>query len=52
MIYGYLENSRGLRREEMPEKMDLFETELEKLLGEAAARIIVSKIKQEIAQEP
>ena len=52
MIYGYLENSRGLRREEIPEKMDLYETELEKLLGEGAARIIVSKIKQEIAQEP
>jgi hypothetical protein len=50
-IYEYLDNNCGLRREEIPVKMDLFETELEKLLGQAT-RIIIRRIKQEIAQEP
>ena len=51
VIYEYLDNNCGLRREEIPARMDLFEAELEKLVGQAT-RIIVRRIKQDIAQEP
>lgn len=44
------EPSCGLREVEIPARMDLFEVEREKLLGEAA-EIVVRRIREEIEQE-
>ena len=49
-VYDYLERTCGLKREEIPGKMDLFENEMEELLG-SAAKTIVRIIKRSIREE-
>ncbi|MEM2598925.1 MAG: hypothetical protein QXU11_05255 [Thermoproteota archaeon] len=50
IIYWYLENEHGLRKEEIPDKPEEFITGLEKIYG-SGARVIERLIVSEMADE-
>ncbi|MEM3465021.1 MAG: hypothetical protein QW506_00835 [Thermoproteota archaeon] len=55
IIYWYLENEQGLKKEEIPDKPEEFITGLEKIYGSGARvieRLIVSEMVDEFGVEP